>query len=38
VGPALVANCATEPHDPDEIVRMDPFAAHIGYDWALKHG
>lgn len=36
--PALVANCATEPHDPDEIVRMDPFAADIDYDWALKHG
>ena len=38
VVPALVANCTTEPHDPDEIVRMDPFAAHIDYNWALKHG
>ncbi len=36
--PALVANCATEPHDPDEIIRMDPFTAHIDYDWALRHG
>jgi dTDP-4-dehydrorhamnose 3,5-epimerase len=37
VVPAIVANCATIPHDPDEIVRMDPFDNHIPYDWALKH-
>ena len=37
VGPAIVANCATLPHDPDEIVRMDPFDNHIPYDWALRH-
>ncbi|MFZ5816090.1 MAG: dTDP-4-dehydrorhamnose 3,5-epimerase [Bacillota bacterium] len=37
VSPALVANCATIPHHPDEIVRMDPFASHIPYDWSLKH-
>ena len=36
--PALVANCATEPHDPDEIERLDPVATEIPYDWALKHG
>jgi dTDP-4-dehydrorhamnose 3,5-epimerase len=36
--PAIVANCATEPHDPAEIVRLDPFAAEIPYDWNLKHG
>lgn len=35
---ALVANCATEPHEPDEIVRKDPFSADIPYDWALAHG
>ena len=35
--PAIVANCATLPHDPDEIVRLDPFENHIPYDWALKH-
>lgn len=35
--PAIVANCATLPHDPGEIVRMDPFDNHIPYDWALKH-
>ncbi len=36
--PALVANCATIPHDPEEIERRDPFDASIGYDWELKHG
>ena len=36
--PALVANCSTVPHRPDEIVRMDPFSASIPYDWALRHG
>jgi dTDP-4-dehydrorhamnose 3,5-epimerase len=36
--PALVANCSTVPHRPDEIERKDPFAADIGYDWSLRHG
>lgn len=31
--PSIVANCATIPHDPDEIVRIDPFSNTIGYDW-----
>lgn len=36
--PALVANCATEPHDPNEIFRMDPLNNNIiGYNWDLKH-
>lgn len=35
--PALVANCATIPHDPGEIHRMDPFTDAIPYDWSLKH-
>jgi len=30
---AIVANCATLPHDPEEIVRMDPFDNHIPYSW-----
>ena len=34
----LLANCATEPHDPTEIERIDPFTPDIPYDWALKHG
>jgi dTDP-4-dehydrorhamnose 3,5-epimerase len=37
-GPALVANCATIPHDPDEIERLDPFDNEIPYDWSLRHG
>jgi dTDP-4-dehydrorhamnose 3,5-epimerase len=35
--PAIVANCATEPHDPSEIQRIDPFHNDIPYDWGLKH-
>lgn len=37
VTPALVANCATIPHRPDEIMRKDPFSRDIPYDWNLKH-
>ena len=36
--PALVANCATLPHDPDEIDRVDPVDNEIPYDWGLRHG
>ena len=35
--PAIVANCATIPHDPAEVERMDPLNSAIPYDWALKH-
>ena len=35
--PAIVANCASEPHDPTEIMRMDPFTDKIPYDWGLRH-
>ena len=34
---AIVANCATEPHDPDEMKRYDPLISHIKYDWSIKH-
>jgi dTDP-4-dehydrorhamnose 3,5-epimerase len=37
VGPAIVANCSTIPHDPDEIDRMSPFDSRIPYDWSLQH-
>ncbi len=30
---SILANCATEPHDPDELDRLDPFTADIPYDW-----
>jgi len=35
---AIVANCASLPHDPEEIIRLDPFSEKIPYDWSLKHG
>jgi dTDP-4-dehydrorhamnose 3,5-epimerase len=35
---AVVANCATLPHDPEEIVRMDPSDSPIAYDWGSRHG
>lgn len=34
---AIVANCATLPHDPKEIVRLDPFSKKIPYNWNLVH-
>jgi dTDP-4-dehydrorhamnose 3,5-epimerase len=34
----ILANCGTEPHDPDEMDRMDPFTSDIPYDWSLRHG
>jgi len=34
---AIVANCATLPHDPTEISRLDPFSPDIPYSWDLVH-
>jgi len=34
---SIVANCATMPHDPEEIDRLDPFDPSIPYDWEIKH-
>ena len=34
----VLANCASEPHDPEEIIRIDPFTKEIPYEWDLKHG
>lgn len=36
--PAIVANCATVPHDPGEIERLDPLRGQIPYDWSVRHG
>ena len=36
--PALVANCASIPHDPGEIDRRDPFDPAVPYDWGIRHG
>jgi len=35
---ALLANCASIPHDPDEISRRSPFDPTIPYDWEMKQG
>jgi dTDP-4-dehydrorhamnose 3,5-epimerase len=35
---AIVANCASIPHDPDQTTRIDPFTPSIPYDWRIKHG
>jgi len=35
---AIVANCSSIPHDPEEIERFDPFDKRIGYDWDIRHG
>jgi dTDP-4-dehydrorhamnose 3,5-epimerase len=35
---AMVANCSTVPHSPDEIERLDPFSDQIPYKWDLRHG
>lgn len=32
-GPSYVANCATHPHDPEEIERIDPRDPSIPFDW-----
>jgi dTDP-4-dehydrorhamnose 3,5-epimerase len=37
-GAAVVANCATIPHDPTEIHRLDPHVNSIPYDWSRKDG
>ena len=34
---AIVANCSSIPHRPDEIDRLDPFDPLIPYDWDIKH-
>ena len=35
---AIVANCATQPYNPDEISRLDPIKNKIPYNWNIKHG
>lgn len=34
---ALVANCATRPHDPLLTERLDPASASIPYDWGVRN-
>jgi dTDP-4-dehydrorhamnose 3,5-epimerase len=33
----ILANCATEPHRPEEMLRIDPTSSEIPYDWALRN-
>jgi len=35
IKPAIVANCSSEPHDPNEIMRLDPFNPYIPYNWGI---
>ena len=35
---AIVANCATVPHDAAEIERLDPWSPRIPYAWDVRHG
>jgi len=35
---AIMANCGTIPHNPDEMIRIDPFDKNIPYKWDIKHG
>lgn len=34
---SIVANCATIPHDPNEIERKSVFDVSIPYDWQIQH-
>lgn len=34
---SIVANCATLPHDPDEIERKSAFDKSIPYNWEIQH-
>jgi dTDP-4-dehydrorhamnose 3,5-epimerase len=34
---AIVANCASHPHDPSGSERLDPFDNEIPYDWRVRH-
>jgi dTDP-4-dehydrorhamnose 3,5-epimerase len=36
--PSIVANCASIPHDPKEIERLDPTSPAIPYSWDVRHG
>lgn len=32
---AIVANCATLPHEPDEMLRYDPLGSDVPYKWDI---
>ncbi|MEK6874463.1 MAG: dTDP-4-dehydrorhamnose 3,5-epimerase family protein [Nanoarchaeota archaeon] len=33
---AIVANCADMPHDPNEMIRIDPFTKDIPFNWGIN--
>ena len=33
---AIIANCASEPHEEGEVIRSDPHGKDVPYDWALR--
>ena len=33
----ILANCSTQPHYPNEIIRIDPLSDKIPYSWDLKY-
>ncbi len=33
---ALVANCATHPHDPERTERLDPHGGGVPYGWGIR--
>lgn len=35
---AVLANCATMPHDKNELIYINPFENDIPYDWTVRHG
>lgn len=36
VDKAIVVNCASIPHDPEEISRKEPYSEDIPYNWGIK--
>jgi dTDP-4-dehydrorhamnose 3,5-epimerase len=34
---AVVANCASHPHDPGRSERLDPFKNDLPYEWGVRH-
>jgi hypothetical protein len=34
----ILANAATEPHDPDEMLQLEPTTDRIPYDWSRRDG
>jgi len=32
----MVANCSTEPYEPGEMIRYDPFGEKVPYQWGIE--